>query len=167
MVRKPYIDARTSCTNFVRNLHLGPTNDMLGLVSYNPTATLDSQLTTNGPAYEQAINAMPGAAGGTCISCGLVAGEAELFSSRHRSNALPVMVLMSDGLPKAQDGDSPAQVLSNAMVLKNAGVRVFTVGLGDVDLSLMASAASSTNDFFHTTNSPHLGALFDAISNIL
>ncbi|HTD67788.1 MAG TPA: Ig-like domain-containing protein, partial [Candidatus Limnocylindria bacterium] len=167
MLGQPYTDARTACTNFVRNLQLGPTNDMAGFVIFNRTSSLRQPLTNNQSVLEQTISAFPSATGGTCISCGLTNGQAALYSPRHRSNALPVLVLMSDGLPKAEDGDSPSSVLNYAQQAKNAGTRVFTVGLGAVDFSLMAAAASSTNDFFYTTNSSQLGSLFDAISTII
>ena len=167
MLGQPYNDARTACTNFVRNLKYGPTNDMAGFVIYNPTSQLRQPLTNNLAVLEQTVANFPAASGGTCISCGLTNAQAALYSSRHRSNALPVMVLMSDGLPKVEDGDSPSNVLYYAQQAKNAGTRIFTVGLGAVDFSLMAAAASSTNDFFYTTNSSQLSALFDTISSII
>lgn len=167
MLGQPYNDARTACTNFVRNLKYGPTNDMAGFVIYNPQSQLRQPLTNNLAVLEQTVANFPAASGGTCISCGLTNAQAALYSSRHRSNALPVMVLMSDGLPKVEDGDSPSNVLYFAQQAKNAGTRIFTVGLGAVDFSLMAAAASSTNDFFYTTNSSQLSELFDAISSII
>ncbi|HEY0551105.1 MAG TPA: Ig-like domain-containing protein, partial [Verrucomicrobiae bacterium] len=167
MLGQPYNDARTACTNFVRNLKYGPTNDMAGFVIYNPTSSLRVPLTNDLAVLEQTVAGFPAATGGTCISCGLTNAQGALFSPRHRSNALPVMVLMSDGLPKVEDGDSPSNVLYFAQQAKNAGTRIFTVGLGAVDFSLMAAAASSTNDFFYTTNSSQLSALFDTISSII
>jgi VCBS repeat-containing protein len=167
MLGQPYDDARTACTNFVRNLQYGATNDMAGFVIYNPTSSLRVPLTNNLAVLEQTVAGFPAASGGTCISCGLTNAQGALFSNRHRSNALPVMVLMSDGLPKVEDGDSPSNVLYFAQQAKNAGTRIFTVGLGAVDFSLMSAAASSTNDFFYTTNSSQLSALFDTISSII
>ncbi len=165
MVGQPYTDARTACTNFVRNLQFGPTNDMCGLVAYSTTTILQQGLTNSMSRLEQAIHTLPPATNGTRISDGLTNAMAELFSVRHRSNALPIIVLMSDGLPNS--GDSPSNVLYHAQLAKNAGARVFTVGLGAVDPSLMANAASSTNDYFFTTNSSQLAAFFDAIATII
>ncbi len=172
MTGSPYADARTAATNFVRNLILGTNADIVGLVSYNPTATLDHQLSANSASVEAAISALPAAAGGTCISCGLNTAQAELTSIRHRVGALPVMVLLTDGVPKTQDGDSVSQVLSNAQLAKLAGTRIFTMGLDDgtganVDRALLAATASSTNDFFYVNNSSQLTAVFDQISAIL
>jgi len=165
MVGQPYTDARAACTNFVHNLQFGPTNDMCGLVAYNTSSILQSRLTNSASALELAIHTLPHATNGTRISDGLTNAIAELFSARHRSNALPIIVLMSDGLPNS--GDSPSNVLYHAQLAKNAGARIFTVGLGAVDPTLMANAASSTNDYFFTTNSSQLAAFFDAISTII
>ena len=166
MSGQAYTDARAACTNFIRALKFGPTNDQAGLASYNPTATLNRQLTNNGPAIEQAVNLLGPATNGTCISCGLLTGQNELTSVRHRSNSLPVLVLMSDGLP--HDFDSPSNALYNATQIKNAGTRVFTVGLGTgVDAALMANMASSPSDFMFTTNSAQLAELFERISTII
>ena len=166
MSGQPYTDARTACTNFIRSLHLtAATNDAAGLVSYNPAGTLNHTLTNNVAALEQAVSALGPATNGTCISCGILKAQEELVSTRHRTEALPVMVLLSDGVP--HDFDTPSNALYNAQQAKNAGTRIFTVGLGDVDFALMSAMASSTNDFFYTTNSAQLAALFDAISTII
>ena len=167
MSGQAYTDARTASTNFVRNLHLtAATNDQAGLVSYNPTATLNHVLTNNAAALEQAIHGLGPATNGTCISCGLTAAQAELVSPRHRADALPILVLLSDGVP--HDFDTPSNALYNAQQAKNAGTRVFTVGLSTgVDQVLMSEMASSPGDFYYTTNSAQLAALFDAIATII
>ena len=167
MSGRAYADARTACTNFIGNMHLtGATNDAVGLVSFNPTATLNQTLTNKASVLEQSVNALGPATNGTCISCGLQTGQSELLSARHRLEALPVLVLLSDGLP--HDFDTPSNALFTATQAKNAGTRIFTVGLGTgVDPVLMANMASSTNDFFYATNSSQLTAFFDAISTII
>lgn len=168
----PYRDAKTASTNFVRNLILGTNADSAGVASYNRTSTLDRSLTNNITVLEQSIHNLPAADGGTCISCGLVTGQMELTSLRRREGALPVIVVLTDGVPKAQDGDSVSNVLYHAQMAKEAGTRIFTLGLNDgsgtnVDRGLMASMASSTNDSFYAADSSELTAIFDQISAIL
>jgi len=172
MLGTPYTDARTAATNFVRNLVLGTNADLAGLVSFSRTSSLNHVLSTNGATLEAAISALPPALGGTCISCGLTNAQAELVSARHRVGALPVMVLLTDGIPKTNDGDSVSFALFNAQQAKLAGTRIFTLGLNDssgtnVDQVLMANLASSTNDFFYANDSSQLTAIFDQISAIL
>ncbi|HTD67739.1 MAG TPA: tandem-95 repeat protein, partial [Candidatus Limnocylindria bacterium] len=72
---------------------------------------------------------------------------------------------LSDGMPTADD--TPAKARAAATAAKNAGSRIFTVGLGDVDHALMADIASSPNDYYYTTNSAQLTALFNAISTVI
>ena len=170
MSGQPFADARIASTNFMRHLILGTNSDFAGLASYNPTSTLNHVLSTNLTSIEQAIAALPAPTNGTCITCGLTNAQAELASIRHRSGALPVMVLLSDGRP--HDFDTPAQALASAAAAKAAGTRLFTVGLNDgsstnVDIPLMQAMASSTNDFFYAENSSQLSDVFDQISAIL
>ncbi len=167
MVGQAYTDARTAASNFVHNLHLSAeTNDTLGLVSYNPTSTLNQTLTNSPLAMEQAIQALGPATNGTCISCGINTAQTELDSARRRPNALPVLVLLTDGIP--HDFDTPSNALYNAQLAKNAGTRLFTVAFGtNIDTALMTGMASSASDYFFATNSSQLGALFDAISTVI
>ena len=165
MLGQKYTDARQACSNFVQNLHFSTNADQAGLASYNTSATLDAKLTNNMQVLNQAIASLPGAAGNTSISSGLLTGQGELTSTRHHPQALPVIVLLSDGLPTAE---TKSNVLYNATQVKNAGTRVFTVGLGtDADPALLAGVASSPGDFYFTTNSSQLTALFNAISTVI
>lgn len=166
MLGQPYTDARTAATNLVRSLLLSTNGDYAGLVSYNPTSTLNQKLTNSIPALEQSISALPQAAQGTCIGCGITNAQGELTSIRHRSGALPVMILLSDGVPH-DNNDSPSNSLYVAAQAKSNGTRIFTVGFGGVDPAFMASIASSPQDFFLATNSSQLSSVFAAISSIL
>ncbi len=170
MVGQPYTDARTAATNFIRNLVLSTNSDVVGLVSFNPVATLNQTLTNSAPALEQAVHTLGPATNGTCVSCGITTAQAELNSIRHRSGALPVMLILSDGVP--HDFDTPSNALYNATEAKLAGTRVFTVGLNDgsgtnVDVTLLSTMSSSSNDFFYANSSSELASIFDEISALL
>ncbi|MGD0258717.1 MAG: VWA domain-containing protein, partial [Verrucomicrobiota bacterium] len=166
MSGQKYNDARQACSNFVQNLNFSTNADQAGLVSYNSAASLDQTLTNNLQALDQAIHSIPAASGNTSISLGLQTAQTELLSSRHNPQALPVLILLSDGLPTGSDTKSNA--LYVATQAKNAGTLIFTVGLGaDVDPVLMAGIAASSSDYFFTTNSSQLSALFNAISTLI
>src|SRR5258706_3473283 len=166
MAGQKYTDAKQACSNFVQNLNFSTNADQAGLASYNSSATLDQRLTNNPQALNLGIQSLPGAGGNTSISSGLRTGQTELASTRHNPQALPVMVLLSDGLPTGSD--SPSNALYTATQAKNAGTLIFAGGLGsDVDPVLMQGIASSPNDYFFTTNSSQLSALFDAISTVI
>ena len=161
MSGKPYFDALAACSNFVQNLHY-TNGDQAGLASYNSAATLDQTLTNSLSKLDQSIALVPAATGYTSISLGLQTGQNELASVRHKGQSLPVLVLLSDGLPTGSDNSS--NVLYQAAQTKNAGTLVFTVGLGSVNAALMQGVATATNDYYFTTNSSQLTALFNAIS---
>ena len=166
MAGQKYNDARQACSNFVQNLNFSANADQAGLASYNSAATLDQKLTNSLQALDQSIHSIPAAAGNTSISLGLHTAQAELVSARHNPQALPVLILLSDGLPTGTDTKSNA--LYNATLAKDAGTLVFTVGLGsDVDPVLMAGIASAPEDYFFTTNSSQLSVLFNAISTLI
>ena len=166
MSGQKYNDARQACSNFVQNLNFSTNADQAGLASYNTNATLDQKLTNNLQALDQGIHSIPAASGNTSISLGLQTAQAELVSSRHKPQALPVLILLSDGLPTGSDTKSNA--LYVATQAKNAGTLIFTIGLGaDVDPVLMAGIANSSGDYFFTTNSSQLSALFNAISTLI
>ncbi len=165
MLGTPYTDARTACTNLIRDLHFG-TGDQAGLVSYNTGVTIDLTLTNDPSVVEQSVSALPPASGGTAISSGLQAARDELISTRHNPYSLPVIVLLSDGLPHSS-GDSSSNVLYNATLAKNLGVLVFSIAVGDADASLMSGVASASNTFFLATNSAQFSQLFHTIANLL
>jgi uncharacterized protein YegL len=154
MTGKPYDDARLACSNFVPNLHFTNNGDKCGLASYNASATLDQKLT----------NSLTVLDGKTSISLGLQTAQSELISTRHNTNALPVIILLSDGLPTAE---TKSNTLYSATQVKYAGTRIFTVGFGSVDPVLLSQIASSPTDFYYGTNSSQLSSLFTAISTIM
>jgi large repetitive protein len=165
MSGQPYRDAKTAASNFVNNLYFIPNADQAGIVSYSSSATLNRMLTNNAQAVRSAIGSLPNAGGYTSISSGIQTAQNELSSPRQRTNALPVLVLFTDGKPT--DTDTPSNALAQATLAKNAGTLIFTVGLGDVDHDLMRNMASSTNNYFYTANSSDLTALFNAVSERL
>jgi len=144
MSGQPYVNAKTACTNFIRGLHLEANGDAIGLISYNPTPTLNQTLTNSRLALEQSVSTLGPATNGTCIGCAIEMAQDELVSSRRRPEALSVLILLSDGLP--YDFDTQSNALYYATEAKNAGTRVFTVGFGEVDPALMASMASAPAD---------------------
>ncbi len=151
-------DAKAACSNFVEYLTLPA--DQAGLVSFSTTASTDRTLTTSQTALLTSIGQITGG-GSTYMSNAIHAARIELTSTRRNTNALPVMVFFSDGEPT----DSTNAVLAEAARAKtNDHIRIFTIGLGDANHALMRSMASTTNDYFYTTNSSELSGLFAAVA---
>lgn len=88
----------------------------------------------------------------TCIGCGLARAITELTSSRARSNAKKMIILMSDGLPNVDEsgtyvGDGAAgatsYALDKAQECADQGWKIYTVSVGvNADRSLMQEIAA-------------------------
>lgn len=159
MFGQPLADEKVAAKGFVDRMNL--TQDQVGLASFATTAALDHQLTHNGVAVKNAIDALV-ASGNTNMGDGINAAQAELQSARHNPAARPVMLLMSDGVPNV--GPDP---IAAAQTAKNAGTRIFTVGLGGVDENLMRQIASSPADYYYAPTSSDLQAIYQAIAGIV
>jgi uncharacterized repeat protein (TIGR01451 family) len=162
MTGAPLAAEKAAAKSFVDLMHLA--SDQVGLVSFATTAVLNQSFTHDGNAVKSAIEAL--AAGGeTNMTAGINTAQAELVSSRHHPNARPAMIFMSDGMPTA--GDTPAQALAAAQAAKNAGTRLFTIGLGSVDANLMCQLASSPSDYFFAPTPADLAAIYQQIAQVI
>ncbi len=94
----------------------------------------------------------------TCIGCGLDEGIAELSSSRARTAAAKVMILMTDGKPNiAPGGASPDDYcVDQATAATDLGITLYTVGVGaDVDHDLLQQMADIGNgEYFFADSAP-------------
>ena len=161
-----FVTAQQACSNFVQSLNFSTNADQAGLASFNSTATLVQELTNNLQALDKAIHSLPAPSGETSISLGVQTGQTELLGTRHNPQALPILLLLTDGLPTGSDTDSNA--LYTATQAKNAGTLLFTVGVGsDVDPVLLAGMASSTNDYFFATNASQINGIFAEIATLI
>ncbi len=151
-----YQGAKIAASNFVANLN---TNyDQCGLVHFSDyPATNSLTLTNQLLRWNQAIQNVPNPAGYTYMSDALLAAHAELNSVRRNSNALPVIVFLSDGQPTDLSGSTTAAasnlVVNVANELKARGSVLFTVALSsEADTNFMRYIASSTNFYYAATN---------------
>jgi Mg-chelatase subunit ChlD len=131
----------------------------VGLASFSDEASIDVPLTTNLPAVIDGLMALK-AEGQTNIAAALARAQANL-DGFGRSEALPVIVLLTDGRldPAAED---PRPIATAA---RNSGTQIYTVGLGsDVDQALLADLAGRPDRFFFA---PTAGDLFPIYAQIL
>jgi uncharacterized repeat protein (TIGR01451 family) len=131
----PLAAEKTAAKNFVDLM--GLTSDQVGLVSFAGDAILNQPLTHSGNAVKNAIDTLS-SGGATNMTAAINTAQAELMGSRHNPSARPAMIFMSDGVP---NGDTPVAALAAAQAAKNAGTRLFTIGLGSVDSNLMRQLA--------------------------
>lgn len=162
MANAPLDDEKFAAKSFIDLMHLA--SDQVGLVSFADNATLDQPLTHDANAVKRAVDALS-ANGQTNMTAGINTAQAELVSSRHNPNARPAMIFMSDGMPTG--GDTPVKALAAAQAAKNAGTRLFTIGLGAVDTNLMRQLASSPSDYFFAPSSADLAAIYQQIAQVI
>lgn len=131
----------------------------LGLVSFNSSATLDSSLTESRQDVIGAIASMR--AGG---STNLVDALAEALRTAEVSAARPVIVFLSDG--RHQHGSVPLGAIDDVIArTREAGVRVFAIGLGeDADAHTLRRMASEPDDYFFSPSEAELDAIYAQIA---
>ena len=139
------------------------TNDQVGLVTFSTTATNWSGLTNN---PNQVINIINGLAtiNTTDIGDGIAYAQAD-FPTNVPAGTLPVMILLTDGLPN-QPTDPTNYCIAKAILAKQAGIRLITIGLGtngDFNPNLLTMLASSPGDFIWATNTDALTPIYHSI----
>lgn len=158
---QPIADEKLAAKTFVDQMSLSC--DQVGLASFADSASLDRQLTRDGYSVKVGIDSLV-ASGQTNMSAAINVAQTELRSSRHNTAARPVMIFMSDGQPNVDSG--PAAIAA-AQAAKSTGTRIFAVGLGSVDDSLMRQLASSATDYFYTPTSADLTRIYQNIAVVM
>jgi hypothetical protein len=151
--------AQTSAKTFINIVNNAT---QAGLVSFSTSASTGKTLASMGPANKTALNNAIDAiavTGSTCIECGLDNAVNELISSRGRSTANRVIILLTDGT--GNSGDS----ISGAVFARNNNVTVYTIGLGsDVDDTELTNIALLTyGDYYFAPNAETLTQIFMSI----
>ncbi|MCX6356835.1 MAG: VWA domain-containing protein, partial [Candidatus Aureabacteria bacterium] len=184
MAGTPLTNLKTAATTFVDKLD--PAFDKVGLVSYSTTATLNDQLTSTGFATVKShINGLT-STDYTNLGQAVNYAQAELVTTRHRPEAVPVMIVFTDGIanrdtanetcttepttPTACTNDAIAQ----ANAAKLAGTTVYTIGLTSgitkpsdiytLAITVLTTMASSADKFYEAPTSADLQAIFDEIA---
>ncbi len=152
--------AKAGATLFV---NLSETGEDLGVTSFSSAATVNFPLQliagqSTKDSAKAAINVIS-AGGATSIGGGLRTALNELLMRTQRTDN-EFIALISDGFHNS--GESPASVLPD---LKAERVKVFTIGIGNADVSTLANIASQTGgEFFFAASSSDLPAIFTKIS---
>lgn len=151
---------RQAATAFLDALDLA--EDRVGIVAFNNTASLVQPLTGDPTAAKAAIAGLV-PIGGTDIARAIDVAAAELFGVRRRSNAKPILILLTDGRPSR----GPDETLQAAAAARQRGAQIFTIGFGDVDPMIMALTASTPEDAYIVASTDTLMAVYTEIANRL
>jgi uncharacterized protein YegL len=158
MSGQPIADAKSAAISFVQQMNLSV--DQVAVASFASTGNgrLDQQLSQNAGLIAQRINGLY-AGGMTNIVEGLDLAEAELNSARHRSGNAPIIIILSDG-----EHNESGEPFVTAARIKQAGIRIISIGLGRANEYQLKGIASSANDYYYTPNSGDLAAIYQAIA---
>ncbi len=150
--------AKLAAQSFVG--YLGLPQDQAAVVAFNLTASLRQELTGDHGALVRAIDGITPAVG-TRIDLGLAEARRELTSPRRRPGNLPVVILLTDGQPMGGSIDSTR---AEARALREAGVAVFTIGLGaDADGVLLSELAGDPARYYYAPSQSDLKAIYESI----
>lgn len=155
---QPIGSAKIAAATFVRLMDMS--RDQVALVSFNSSAYLNQPLTTNRQVVIDVIGTL-NAGGGTNIAAAIDKARVELLGANHKPDNALVMIVLSDG----QNGGGGGPVIAAADTAKNAGVRVFSIGLGSgVDADTMRQAASSADDYYFAPTAGDLQEIYNKIA---
>ena len=145
-------DAKEAALLFVGMIDLAPGRSQVAVVRYDREAEVVRELTRSRALIDAAIRSLQ-VRSGTHIDKGLRAALGELQSPRHVDRNTPVMILLTDGL---QTG-TPGEELRAAAEVRDAGVRLYTIGLGsDVDETALKTMAGDESRYYHAPDSADL-----------
>ena len=150
---------KSAATSFVGNLS---SPDEAAAVSFNSGTSLDQELTTNYQAVQSAINNYT-AGGSTNVAGGINVAQNELTNGTNATpGASKVMIVLTDGFENIGDARTAATAA------KNAGTRIFGIGLGNnVDTSLVEDISSSPDDAFFAPDPADLDTVYAEIAQVV
>jgi Mg-chelatase subunit ChlD len=145
-------------------------HDRVAVVGFNATAWTQLALTNDKAAVVSALAALPARqAEGTRLDLAFQRG-AEALAGRV-AGSTPVVILLTDGLPSqvppAEDGSVSTTVLRAAQAAKDAGVTVYTIGVGlpsDIDAGLLTASATSARHYYFTPDPEALAGIYEQIA---
>lgn len=157
---RPKLDAaRSAATLFLDELDLP--GDRAAIVGFNATAWLAAPLTGDRVALDAALAGLP-VAQFTRIDLGLHAALDELRGSRGVPGRQTAVIVLTDG---RNNPEPIASAVAAAAAVKAAGVRLFTIGLGDdVETDALREMASRPTDYFPAPDGEDLAAVYRAIA---
>jgi Mg-chelatase subunit ChlD len=103
--------------------------------------------------------------GSTNTGDALLRGGEELTSGRHNPEARKVMILLTDGLATAPDIEPEKHALEAAAGLKQQGVDLFTIGLGEnVNMDFVTQLANSPKQAYRALSVSDVDRIYTSIT---
>lgn len=163
---EPITSVLQAAKAFVQRMQNG---DQASLVTFATEADIAVPLTTSLTEVATQVEALAidpaEETGSTNTGEALTQATQELVSERHNAEARKVMVLLTDGLATAPDEEPEAYALEAAANAKQAGITVYSIGLGEqVNMDFVRSLASSPEQSYQAVSSASVDAIYKTIT---
>lgn len=153
-------DAKTAALAFVDVMDLADGRDQVSIVRFDSESEVSLQLTADRVAVVEAIRGLR-VRTGTHVDKGLRNALGELRSERREPANTAVAVLLTDGIHNG----APGADLQKAQEVRDAGIRLYTIGLGaDVDGSALEAMAGDKHRYYQAPDSGDLAAIYGEIA---
>ena len=110
----------------------------------------------------------------TRLDLAVTEGAAAALGSGHDPASVPVVILLTDGLPNqvpyAEDGSMATTVLRAAVRAQARGARLFTIGVGapdDIDARLLEGMAGDAGRYAYAPDAEDLGAIYAGLAGTI
>jgi uncharacterized protein YegL len=155
----PMADAKSAAISFISQMNL--TVDQIGVASFASSSDgrLDQELSQNATEVEGKIDSLF-ASGMTDIAEGLALAEDELKTARRLAGNAPVIIILSDG-----EHNEFTDLFGTADRIKQAGIRIISIGLGAANEYQLLSIASSSDDYYYAPDSSSLSSIYQSIAS--
>jgi len=161
--------AKTAASSFVNKLE---SDDRSALVSFGTEAVLEKSFSSDHSATQTEINGLS-AVGSTNIGDGIAFANDGFLEDAQALQALKIEVLLTDGkankpngLGYGENAQDVAYARDMAMEAATAGIKIFTIGLGNsTNGSMLYSIANDTGGkYYYAPTGDDLDEIFDDIA---
>jgi Mg-chelatase subunit ChlD len=152
-----------------------PPRDRAAVVAFNAEARVLQSLTGDRSRLGAALAGLDrGVAEGTRLDLALGMARSAVSGGDRPQASLPVLLLLTDGLPNrvppAEDGRPETTVLRAADEAKRAGIRVYTVGLGQpgqIHADLLRAVASAPGMYREAPDASQLRSIYAELADVV
>lgn len=159
---------KEAATAFIASTAEASSKSRIGLATFNTSGTLKQGLTEVGSAKDSLIKATGCvyASGGTSPQTGLEIAENQLKGNK-RENVPQYAILFTDGDPSTQDDKTASE--NKATALREAGVKVFTIGLklNDTTKDWLSGKIASEGCAYTAESIDELKVIFEKIQQTI
>ncbi len=154
--------AQAAGQTFFDNMAFPP--DQAAVVSFANTALLHTGLTGNRAQAQNALYNIT-CGGFSRIDSGLNKAFDEMSGPRRVAGHTPAIILLTDGNPEGAYADD---VRAAAQKIKDAGIQLFTIGLGtDVNAALLREIATLPEYYYQSPTADQLQAIYTRLASEL